>query len=223
MKITINMQNILPRIGILARTVLMAFAIAVTGIAHAAPVAFNFFGTTADGGPIGVTQLTGSVTYDTASFTNDILIGSVSAGGYTWTYSPQPPNISNLQSIYVYNNVGSPMFDEVDFFIGITGPNLTYNAATWRPSYMVLAFGNDPSVLQSSAIPSDPNLFNSFSTRYANPQFELLDAQGAGTGQYSGLMFTPIMVGSPVPVPTAAWLLSSGLLGLIGVARRKAA
>lgn len=29
--------------------------------------------------------------------------------------------------------------------------------------------------------------------------------------------------GSPVPVPAAAWLLGSGLLGLIGVARRKAA
>jgi hypothetical protein len=28
---------------------------------------------------------------------------------------------------------------------------------------------------------------------------------------------------SPVPVPAAAWLLSSGLLGLIGVARRKSA
>lgn len=28
---------------------------------------------------------------------------------------------------------------------------------------------------------------------------------------------------SPVPVPTAAWLFGSGLLGLIGVARRKAA
>lgn len=27
--------------------------------------------------------------------------------------------------------------------------------------------------------------------------------------------------GSPVPVPAAAWLLSSGLLGLIGIARRK--
>lgn len=30
-------------------------------------------------------------------------------------------------------------------------------------------------------------------------------------------------VGAPVPVPAAAWLLGSGLLGLIGVARRKAA
>lgn len=27
---------------------------------------------------------------------------------------------------------------------------------------------------------------------------------------------------APVPVPAAAWLLGSGLLGLIGVARRKA-
>lgn len=28
---------------------------------------------------------------------------------------------------------------------------------------------------------------------------------------------------SSVPVPAAAWLLGSGLLGLVGVARRKAA
>lgn len=40
----------------------------------------------------------------------------------------------------------------------------------------------------------------------------------------AGTMATPVNTASaPIPVPAAAWLLGSGLLGLVGVARRKAA
>lgn len=41
--------------------------------------------------------------------------------------------------------------------------------------------------------------------------------EGYTFGSYSGVLLT-----APVPVPAAAWLFGSGLLGLIGVARRKA-
>lgn len=42
-------------------------------------------------------------------------------------------------------------------------------------------------------------------------------------GPFAGVTYGLHMVGSytPVPVPAAAWLLGSGLLGLMGVARRK--
>jgi len=45
----------------------------------------------------------------------------------------------------------------------------------------------------------------------------------AGKGNSSSLSAWAVQSGdvSPVPVPAAVWLLSSGLLGLVGVARRK--
>lgn len=43
---------------------------------------------------------------------------------------------------------------------------------------------------------------------------------GAGAGQGSNF-FGGDAIPTPVPVPTAAWLLGSGLIGLAGIARRK--
>ena len=43
------------------------------------------------------------------------------------------------------------------------------------------------------------------------------------SGGGSGIEVDHLQYGSAVPVPAAAWLLGSGLLGLVGVARRKAA
>jgi len=46
---------------------------------------------------------------------------------------------------------------------------------------------------------------------------------GPFVGQSANFNVNGIVAQAPVPVPAAAWLLGSGLLGLIGVARRKAA
>lgn len=60
----------------------------------------------------------------------------------------------------------------------------------------------------------------------------VFNVSGMTTGDfgasYAGVLAAaaPVMNnvgGSPVPVPAAAWLLGSGLLGLVGVARRKTA
>ncbi|BBO83651.1 hypothetical protein DSCO28_42170 [Desulfosarcina ovata subsp. sediminis] len=48
----------------------------------------------------------------------------------------------------------------------------------------------------------------SFNASYGEPALDLLTAQGADV--------------APVPVPAAAWLLGSGLIGLVGLRRRKA-
>lgn len=46
------------------------------------------------------------------------------------------------------------------------------------------------------------------------------EVSGTATG-LSGGAYSVAMLALPVPVPAAVWLLGSGLIGLIGVARRK--
>jgi hypothetical protein len=200
-------------------------AIALASTAGASPETFGFFGTSGNSpSPFDSNQLSGSVTYDTSSFTADILTGSVSVGSATWTYASKPAPISNLNSIYVYNDVGTPQFDAMTFYIGITGSDVLFGSTTYRPSFLVLSFGSEQNVFSSSAIPSDPNVLNGFSERFANIQFEILDGQGFGTGQFTGLAFAPITVGnpvSPVPEPETYGMLLTGL-GLLGfLARRR--
>jgi len=43
---------------------------------------------------------------------------------------------------------------------------------------------------------------------------------GNATGLFGG-SYSVAMVASPVPIPAAVWLLGSGLIGLVGVSRRK--
>lgn len=64
----------------------------------------------------------------------------------------------------------------------------------------------------------------------ANSGWELLSAsdinelgQIVGTGTINGQTHAYLLTPTTVPVPAAAWLLGSGLLGLAGMARRKAA
>lgn len=60
--------------------------------------------------------------------------------------------------------------------------------------------------------------------------FAFLSAPGGGTGSWAAAAHVQGIgagaggsgwIGAPVPVPAAAWLFGSGLIGLVGVARRK--
>lgn len=65
-----------------------------------------------------------------------------------------------------------------------------------------------------------------FEARFANtgaylPYLDFFDAQSTASGASTKNNFNGQLFYSPVPVPAAVWLFGSGLLGLIGVARRK--
>ena len=91
-------------------------------------------------------------------------------------------------------------------------------------SYSGLAFRNDGTLLSMGSLDGASGTLYSVST--ANGAATSLNSgTGSGTGPIQfgvdgGLTFAPAAV---VPVPAAAWLFGSGLLGLIGVARRKTA
>ncbi len=61
--------------------------------------------------------------------------------------------------------------------------------------------------------------------------FAFLSEPGGGTGSWAAAAHVQSIgsgggsgwIGAPVPVPAAAWLFGSGLLGLVGIARRKRA
>lgn len=80
---------------------------------------------------------------------------------------------------------------------------------------------------------ADPNVWTTYNfTGYAGPDtsggitLQLNAACGAGAGCVSDYFIDNVSISadvSAVPVPAAAWLFGSGLLGLIGIARRKVA
>jgi hypothetical protein len=89
-------------------------------------------------------------------------------------------------------------------------------------SYSGLAFSNDGTLLSMGSLDAASGTLYSVNT--ANGTATSLDnGTGYGTGPIhfgvdGGLTFAPTAV---VPIPAAAWLFGSGLLGLVGMARVK--
>lgn len=74
-----------------------------------------------------------------------------------------------------------------------------------------------PCVVFAPAVQGNPlALATVISTSVSDPNYQNLVGSAFGTFSYAAA------VPASVPVPAAAWLFGSGLLGLIGVARRKA-
>jgi hypothetical protein len=208
------LKHLLASFGVIAM-LLMAMS-----RAQATPVTFNYTGVDTVGLLGADTTVSGSMTYDPAGSVMQALAGTVTVGGVTYTLGPKPAIIAVLRSIYVYNNAGSATFDEVDFFAGISGPTVTYGGSTWTPSYAIFSFGNEASVLSSTDIPTNPLVLNQFSSRNVSLQFEKLDGSGNPTGSFSGFAFANGVTVSAVPLPASAWLLLSGVAGLVLMRRR---
>jgi len=106
-------------------------------------------------------------------------------------------------SVLRYDALTGAFIDEFVYSgsAGLDGPN-------------ALTFGPDGNLYVSSALTH--SIF-----RFDGSTGDFIDvfATGSGLGQTTSLVFTP----SAVPIPAAVWLFGSGLLGLIGIAKRKKA
>ena len=103
-------------------------------------------------------------------------------------------------------------------WLSLGGSNITYESNWYSNSYLTdIPSGDTLSgfIVHTGAIPTEINF-------YAFARFGVAD-YNENDAFYQG--FNPGFEGtvnlSAVPVPAAAWLFGSGLVGLIGVARRK--
>ncbi|BAN34616.1 hypothetical protein SCD_n00774 [Sulfuricella denitrificans skB26] len=138
-------------------------------------------------------------------------VANVSAGpnmpNYPWNFYQANGTISTK----LYVNLGTSMIagDQLDsdiviheFFHAMGFGSHFDGFGNWLTDNDPLGFGGD--AMSSHA-------FDVMKTLYSNP----IGTTASNLNIYANT--------APVPVPTAAWLLGSGLLSLVGVARRKAA
>ena len=121
------------------------------------------------------------------------------------TYNFGPPNIFFVEFTrtgQVFTGTGNSVVTRTTTNIGCTGAAFFCNNVPTAPILGTLAFSVSGSTITGT-------LNTSQATQDPNP---------AWTGQYS---FTGTVVAPTVPVPAAAWLFGSGLIGLAGTARRR--
>ncbi len=90
-----------------------------------------------------------------------------------------------------------------------------------RTFYLVLAFFNDPDQdnLDSDAFSFDPSGFEAVHIDLFD--FQYRDSSRSNYDWYLHAELSNISV-NPIPISAAVWLFGSGLIGLIGLARRRA-
>lgn len=199
----------------LAAAVLMTVG---TGVAEAAPVVnFAFTGTFAMYTPTGAywggdPSVTGTMSMDmTTGGGNAAISPSTTFSGYMWTagsiqMQASGPGTVHAHMLFNWNgNFNIPV--EVDF--SMTGGPSTFTITTLASD----ARGGTLGVL---GIPM------------ASGPFPGWNATFGGTATVTGMdesatIPSPDIIAHHVPVPAAVWLFGSGLLGLVGVARRKKA
>ncbi len=150
------------------------------------------------------------------------------------------PNIWNPETTYVGGLVDTSP-DTIGDYIGLNGSTntgtITFSSTVTNPVIAIWSLGS-PSTGASftfDAIPvlqvGGPNSSYGGSSIVVNGN-TVSGNEGNGVvlfeGNYSSLSWIStnenwyaFTVGSAVPIPAAAWLFGSGLIGLIGVARRK--
>lgn len=202
-----NKQNLFK---VLSTSAFVASAFAFSGTAHA--IAINF-----DDLPNG-TQVNNQYSALGATFsqTNWGVVGGMSEG------DPGNWSLDGTNGPHFLGFNGSPSYMQSILWANqITGFSLDVsrsNGSSVNDSFTLIGLLNG-STVDSQTV--SLTTINTWTTVKLVGTFNEIQWYGSGSD------FHPYgvdnLVSSPVPVPAAAWLLGSGLLGLVGVARRKAA
>lgn len=145
-------------------------------------------------------------------------------------YDGAEPTAAATAAVYAPDSIGTFTFgffgdvairtaenDGVNFgFAPVTG-DLTGNALSLDLSSWT-AYWNGTSFNQGGVVAATTDGAGNFTASW-----DALVVGGAFDGQIGGWTITGNASASAVPVPAAAWLFGSGLLGLVGIARRRRA
>lgn len=121
-------------------------------------------------------------------------------------------------SFAVAANPPGPFIDAFSFNLA-TDSNL-FATVLNLPILDISLFNNDGVQLQFTGSPIGEGQPAVYYNVLAGPYVAFVAGNSSGA---IGGAYAVLMTAQPVPVPAAAWLLGSGLLGLVGVARRKEA
>jgi hypothetical protein len=138
-----------------------------------------------------------SIPSDDTEFIGVVVSTADGAGSWTVTFDPSSDLFGNAQSSITSLVSGT--------FSGLT---------------MAWLDAPDDSVLSSTPITS---IITTLGTTFTSPDLPSQKLQISWTNSLAGAGFDTEAVFNPVPLPAAVWLFGSGLLGLIGMARRKKA
>lgn len=177
-------------------------------------------------------------------FSFTLLCGQASAGVIGWGATPSPININDTFSLTI---TGSGFTSNVDG----GGANFSFNSSILNVTSVTIdetvwdfgGAGISTGSIDNAAGTVNGIMVNTFSVVSGNFDVATIEFLAVGSGttaltltEYGlnpwssgGSLLNPTMADSlvtvsgvsAVPVPAAVWLFSSGILGLVGMARRK--
>ena len=210
----------------LIKTVLAVLMLSMSCMAWSATVVINFQGTVNDAGNLTDSLTIGEVVTGTLSFTNGKTDQNTSSSEGYYQYSTGELRIMVKTRIGIFdtglNNTGGfiqtvnndPLTGNFTVIHSSSDGGADGSTNQWPILAMAVRMQKQPGapMINSDAEPSALTLSD----------WDSIFLTANGNNYNFGVNITSAS-SSVVPVPAAAWLLGSGLLGLIGVARRKTA
>ncbi len=176
-------------------------------------------GTIPNLGSVGSSFTLGSVTFTISPPATELFIGASGTRVAPDWSSVGPGNEIAISGIENLNaNFSSPVFSAGFDFIEPTDETCF---ATCFDSTFDVILKNSGVIVDSFTFnaPNDVLAFIGIWTDSAFDRMEIVDTTATIDDEFFGEFYTG---SSPVPLPAAVWLFGSGLIGLAGIARRKA-